>query len=179
MKTTRCLLLRISLGISWLLWGLALLHLLRVTSVFLPVHKFLGPMIYVNHVIYNWGNIPAEVYERDGSSTHVNFAGNNYRRGPSSEIRTFEIILDRKAAPDSPKLFTCKLPSAFSVQTTCGPLFVIARTRRRPNCWPRSEAEAEEDPVGGFASLGAIRSTAWCVLGCPRPPRSSPGFAQG
>jgi len=40
-------LLQICLGISWLFWGMAFLYLLRISSVFLPVHKFFGPVIYV------------------------------------------------------------------------------------------------------------------------------------
>ncbi|MBM3879668.1 MAG: pectate lyase [Verrucomicrobia bacterium] len=64
-----------------------------------------GTHDFVNNVIYNWGNIPAELYDRHSAFTHVNFAGNTYRPGPTTEHRASSIILDRQAAPDSPRIY--------------------------------------------------------------------------
>ncbi|OHE80803.1 MAG: hypothetical protein A2107_01370 [Verrucomicrobia bacterium GWF2_62_7] len=86
----------------------------RVTihHTLLAHNDFRNPLIvgggthdFVSNVIYNWGEIPAEIYDRYGFATFVNFAGNRYLRGPSTKPKSFEIILDPKTPPDSPKLF--------------------------------------------------------------------------
>ena len=74
-------------------------------------NDFRNPLIiggthdFSNNVIYNWGDIPAEIYDHGGLDTRVNFTGNAYRAGPSTTVRPFTIILDRKAVPNSPRLF--------------------------------------------------------------------------
>ena len=75
-------------------------------------HDFRNPLIcgggthdFIGNVVYNWGKIPVEIQDRPGFPTFVNFIGNRYLRGPSTESASLEIILDPKAPPDSPKLF--------------------------------------------------------------------------
>lgn len=75
-------------------------------------HDFRNPLItgggthdFINNVVYNWGKIPVEIQDRHGFPTFVNFAGNRYIAGPSTESESLEIILDGKTPPDAPKLF--------------------------------------------------------------------------
>jgi pectate lyase len=75
-------------------------------------HDFRNPLItgggthdFINNVVYDWGKIPVEIQDRHGFSTFVNFIGNRYVRGPSTESPGREIALDPRTSPDSPKLF--------------------------------------------------------------------------
>ncbi len=75
-------------------------------------HDFRNPLIsgggthdFINNVVYNWGKIPVEIQDRHGFETHVNFAGNRYLRGPSTESQSREIILGQVAQAGSKKLF--------------------------------------------------------------------------
>jgi hypothetical protein len=47
----------------------------------------------VNNVIYNWGVLPAEIYDY-GSNTFLNFIGNYFIPGPSTTIGPYEILFN-------------------------------------------------------------------------------------
>lgn len=57
-----------------------------------------------NNVIYDWGDIPAEVFDLD-SSSFLNFTGNFFRRGPSSNPGPYEITINPTRPQGTPKLF--------------------------------------------------------------------------
>jgi pectate lyase len=48
----------------------------------------------VNNVIYNWGNLPAEITDY-GSNTFLNFVGNYFIAGPSTNPGPFEIFFSQ------------------------------------------------------------------------------------
>jgi hypothetical protein len=47
----------------------------------------------VNNVIYNWGEIPAEIVDND-SNSFLNFVGNYFRPGPSTQSVPFDIVIN-------------------------------------------------------------------------------------
>jgi len=52
-----------------------------------------GTHDFVNNVIYNWGAIPAEIFDTD-SNSFVNFVGNFFRPGPSTNLGPYEITIN-------------------------------------------------------------------------------------
>ena len=70
-----------------------------VHHTLLAHNDFRNPLIvdggthdFVNNVIYNWGVLPGEIIDSD-ANTFLNFIGNTYIPGPSSEPRLFEIVI--------------------------------------------------------------------------------------
>lgn len=51
-----------------------------------------GTHDFINNVIYNWGVLPGEIIDND-ANTFLNFIGNTYIPGPSSELGLFEIVI--------------------------------------------------------------------------------------
>jgi pectate lyase len=52
-----------------------------------------GTHDFVNNVIYNWGVLPAEIYDY-GSNTFLNFIGNYFIPGPSTTTGPYEILFN-------------------------------------------------------------------------------------
>jgi hypothetical protein len=52
-----------------------------------------GTHDFVNNVIYNWGAIPAEIFDTD-SNSFLNFVGNCFRPGPSTHEGPYEITIN-------------------------------------------------------------------------------------
>ncbi len=51
-----------------------------------------GTHSFVNNVIYNWGILPAEIVDND-ANTFLNFIGNTFMPGPSTQPGNYEILL--------------------------------------------------------------------------------------
>jgi pectate lyase len=51
-----------------------------------------GTHAFVNNVIYNWGVIAGEIVDED-ANTFLNFIGNTYLPGPSSNLGFYEILI--------------------------------------------------------------------------------------
>lgn len=71
-----------------------------VHHTLLAHNDFRNPLIseggthdFVNNVIYNWGVLPAEITDYD-SNTFLNFVGNYFIPGPSTEPGPFEILFN-------------------------------------------------------------------------------------
>ena len=69
-----------------------------VHHTLLAHNDFRNPLIseggthdFVNNVVYNWGVLPAEIVDHD-SNTFLNFVGNYFIPGPSTEPGPFEIL---------------------------------------------------------------------------------------
>jgi len=58
----------------------------------------------VNNVIYDWGNLPAEIVDSD-SNSFLNFVGNTFIPGPSTETGPYEILFNPGRAGSTPKLY--------------------------------------------------------------------------
>jgi len=60
----------------------------------------------VNNVIYNWGNLTAEIVDPN-ANTFLNFVGNYFRRGPSSYRERYEILVSptREYGSGKPKIY--------------------------------------------------------------------------
>ena len=56
----------------------------------------------VNNVVYNWGDIPAEVVDTD-SNSFLNFVGNSFLPGPSSDLPNDGVIIN--GTEGTPKIF--------------------------------------------------------------------------
>jgi len=72
---------------------------ISVHHTLLAHNDFRNPLIvdggthdFINNVIYNWGVLPGEIIDSD-ANTFLNFIGNTYIPGPSSEARLFEIVI--------------------------------------------------------------------------------------
>jgi hypothetical protein len=52
----------------------------------------------VNNVIYDWGNLGGEIYD-EASNSFVNWIGNWFRDGPSTEQGLYEIIINSSGVP--------------------------------------------------------------------------------
>lgn len=70
-----------------------------VHHTLLAHNDFRNPLIvdggthdFINNVIYNWGVLPAEIID-EGGNTFLNFIGNTYIPGPSSELGLFEVVI--------------------------------------------------------------------------------------
>jgi pectate lyase len=61
-----------------------------------------GTHDFVNNVVYDWGILPTEVYDEQ-SNSFLNFMGNVFLRGPSTESLAGEILID--PAGGIPSLF--------------------------------------------------------------------------
>lgn len=51
-----------------------------------------GTHDFVNNLIYNWGVLPAEIID-EGANTFLNYIGNTYLPGSSSELGLYEILI--------------------------------------------------------------------------------------
>ena len=78
-----------------------------VHHTLLAHNDFRNPLIsgggthdFVNNVIYNWGVLPAEITDFD-SNTFLNFIGNYFIPGPSTETGPFEIMF----AEGNPRIY--------------------------------------------------------------------------
>jgi pectate lyase len=78
-----------------------------VHHTLLAHNDFRNPLIsgggthdFVNNVIYNWGILPAEVLDFD-SNTFLNFVGNYFIPGPSTQSGPFEILF----AEGNPRIY--------------------------------------------------------------------------
>lgn len=58
----------------------------------------------VNNVIYDWGAIPAEIFDTE-SNSFVNFVGNYFRPGPSTHPGPYEITINPTREPGVPKIY--------------------------------------------------------------------------
>lgn len=58
----------------------------------------------VNNVIYNWGVLPAEIVDND-SNTFLNFIGNRFIPGPSTEHGPYEILINPNKKQTVPKIY--------------------------------------------------------------------------
>jgi hypothetical protein len=56
----------------------------------------------VNNVIYDWGEIPAEIVDTD-TNTFVNFVANCFRTGPSTRSVPFDIVINSRQG--GPRIF--------------------------------------------------------------------------
>jgi pectate lyase len=67
-----------------------------------PLIQHGGTHDIVNNVIYDWGNLAAEIGDTD-SNSFINFVGNTYRRGPSTLPESFDFVLGIERS--TPRLF--------------------------------------------------------------------------
>jgi pectate lyase len=60
----------------------------------------------VNNVVYDWGDLPAEIYDIH-ANTFLNFVGNSFLPGPSSVARRHEIFINptRERGSGRPRIF--------------------------------------------------------------------------
>ena len=58
----------------------------------------------VNNVIYDWGVLPAEIVDND-SNTFLNFMGNRFIPGPSTERGPYEILINPNEKQTVPKIY--------------------------------------------------------------------------
>jgi pectate lyase len=58
-----------------------------------PLFSSGGTHDFVNNVIYNWGAIPAEIFDQD-SNSFLNLVGNTFRPGPSTQLGPYEITIN-------------------------------------------------------------------------------------
>jgi len=60
-----------------------------------------GTHDFVNNVVYNWGVLGAEITDYD-SNSFLNFVGNSFLPGPSTQTGPYEILIDQ--GPGAPKI---------------------------------------------------------------------------
>ena len=82
-----------------------------VHHTLLAHNDFRNPLIsgggthdFVNNVVYNWGALPAEITDWD-SNSFLNFVGNYFIRGPSTQTGPYEIFVDPDPDGGTPKIF--------------------------------------------------------------------------
>lgn len=71
-----------------------------------PLFSLGGTHDFVNNVVYDWGTLPAEIYDLHANS-FLNFIGNDFLPGPSSVTDRFEILVNptKEAGSHQPKIF--------------------------------------------------------------------------
>ncbi len=62
-----------------------------------------GTHDFINNVIYNWGVLPAEIVDYD-SNSFLNFIGNYFRPGPSTQSGPYEILIGPESG--TPKIYS-------------------------------------------------------------------------
>lgn len=86
-------------------WNVTVHHCLLAHNGFRnPLITGGGTHDIVNNVIYDWGNLPAEIVDTD-SNTFVNFIGNRFIPGPSSAKGPYEILFNHGRGAGIPKIF--------------------------------------------------------------------------
>lgn len=86
-------------------WNVTVHHCLLAHNGFRnPLITGGGTHDIVNNVIYDWGNLPAEIVDTD-SNTFVNFIGNRFIPGPSSARGPYEILFNHGRGAGVPKIF--------------------------------------------------------------------------
>ena len=63
-----------------------------------------GTHDFVNNVIYNWGVIPAEIVDHD-SNSFLNFVGNYFLPGPSTQAGPYEILINPSSTDGKPRIY--------------------------------------------------------------------------
>src|SRR6185436_16595954 len=71
-----------------------------------PLFSLGGTHDFVNNVVYDWGTLPAEIYDLN-ANTFLNLVGNEFLPGPSSAADRFEILVNptKEAGSHRPKIF--------------------------------------------------------------------------
>ena len=63
-----------------------------------------GTHDFVNNVVYNWGVLPAEITDED-SNSFLNFVGNYFVRGPSTQGGPYEILINPDYGSGIPRIY--------------------------------------------------------------------------
>jgi hypothetical protein len=71
-----------------------------------PLFSLGGTHAFVNNVVYDWGTLPAEIYDMH-ANTFLNFVGNTFLPGPSSVTARYEILVNptREAGSHRPRIY--------------------------------------------------------------------------
>jgi hypothetical protein len=117
----------------------------------------------VNNVIYDWGNLGAEVFD-EASNSFVNWTGNWFRHGPSTEPGLFEIIINSSGLP---QLFVEGNRGPHRTHETNDEWALVSykwdqqtaparyRSKKRFATWPVTATSAEEAMRKVLAEAGA------------------------
>lgn len=86
-------------------WNVSVHHCLLAHNGFRnPLITGGGTHAIVNNVIYDWGNLPAEVVD-SASNSFLNFVGNRFIPGPSTVRGPYEILFNHGNGAGIPKIF--------------------------------------------------------------------------
>lgn len=119
----------------------------------------------VNNVIYDCGNLAAEVFDED-SNSFINFVGNFFRPGRSTEPGLFEIIINSKGVP---KIFVDGNEGPHRASATAENWSLVSykfnqqvaplhyRATQRFVTWPITASTASEALPAVLNSAGAVR----------------------
>jgi pectate lyase len=138
-----------------------------------PLISMGGTHDIVNNVIYDWGAIPAEVFDID-SNSFLNFVGNVFRPGPSTREGPYEITIN-PGQRGIPKIYVEGNLGPHRASATADDWAIVCRGWGREGIAPQQYRATEAFTVAPVTKMPAAEalSKVLAEAGATRPARDT------